>query len=119
MGDQMLQELRRQFEELAGRLDQVRGAIQEGSSDFVRRRVRALVWSCFVVGVLCIASTVLKTWIGTPNLLDWGLLFVGLVLCIFSLLKKFKVGKEGVEAEVGDVLRVLGQARNLMRTLLQ
>lgn len=119
MGDKVPNELRLKSKQLESRLDQVHTAIQEGKSDLVPRPVKAVVWGCFAIGVVLIASTVLKTWLGTPNPLDWGLLFVGFLLCVFSLLKKFRVGKEGVEGEVSDVLRVLSDAKQLMANLFQ
>jgi hypothetical protein len=101
-------------EQAITKLNQAETALQEG--DLVRRPSRAVIWSCFSVGVGCFVSTVAKTWLGTPTPLDWGILFVGLILCVISLLKKFNIGKEGVEGEV-SIQRTLKDAQELIREL--
>ena len=55
---------------------------------------KGIVIACFLVGCLCIFSGILKSWFGSPNNIDWGLLFVGLVLCGISLFRDVKIGKE-------------------------
>jgi len=100
-------------------ISKVQSAIDSGKLKLASQPIKRIIYACLLVGIGCLANTIVKSWIGTPNALDWGILFVGLVLCAISLLKEFKVGKEGVSATIADISQLLQATKALSRMLIK
>ena len=71
------------------------------------RTIKKIVYGSLALGIICILSTLLKTWISAPNALDWGILFSGVLLCGISFMTEFKLGKEGIQAKMVNVYDIM------------
>lgn len=106
-----------EVQELLDRLDRLEKAIRDGKSPFVSVPVRTIILVCLGLGIVCVLSTAMKSWFGQPNQLDWGVLFVGLVLCAISLFKEFTIGKQGISATLKSVQDILQSTRSVIHNL--
>lgn len=76
--------------------------IESAPAEYVPTHVRTVIHVNLAIGVLCIGSAILKSWLSTPNSLDGAILLAGLVLCGVSLFREFKLGKNGLSAKLRE-----------------
>jgi hypothetical protein len=65
-----------------------------------RQSYPLVVFTCLALGVICVGSSVFKTWFGTPSSYDWFVLGMGVILCGLSLFRKVSLGAAGFDAEL-------------------
>ena len=73
----------------------------------------AVVWVSLVLGAICILSAILKSWLGEPKAIDWGLALLGVVLAGFSLFKSFEVSGKGITAVMALLNNLRQQLQNI------
>ena len=109
-------ELADHLRELVARTEDVEKSLPQRGAP-VRPHTRTVVITCLCLGGLCILSAILKSWLGIPSSLDWGLLLIGVVLCGVSLFKEFTINKEGLSVKVVDVYNVVNMVKKLTNFL--
>jgi hypothetical protein len=116
--DKDRKEKHKEVEALLQQIDKSLQTWNAAKNKFVPRPVRAVILVCLGLGSICILSTIVKSWVSTPNQLDWGILCAGLLLCGLSLFKEFRVGKGGLSAKLKDYADVLQNTKTVIGNLL-
>ena len=102
-------EIETQLEQKNDHLDKRKTAV-EGKE---KSPMRIVLFTSLILGIICIISSILKTWFSTPLPFDWFLLGTGVILCGFSILKNFSLSASGLKAEIKEFKAMYQKIQNL------
>ena len=88
------------FKHLEERLEEMEKKAKAGADPAAEKRANIVVYTCLVLGAICILSGLVAMFLGIAANLVWAALSVGVLLCAISLFKKFKLGPDGLSGDM-------------------
>jgi hypothetical protein len=106
------------IDDLLRRLDEMEKKVKTGPDPAAEKRDNIVVYTCLVLGVICIICGLVGMFLGIAASAIWVPFLVGAFLCGISLFKKFKLGPDGLSGTMrNEIIQLTQYTRNIINTL--